>query len=421
MSSDRTTEFLSLARGLPVTTTTQQQAAAPHSNKLPVNNVPAATTQLRDFHSTASEISRDIASTSALLKELTDRVRRKSLLQDDAGSMNSLVIRIKSSMENLNARLDQAGSYIKNKKRQMGKNSQAGQEAANLVDGLKTEFAEAAGSFKQVLQLRTDNMKESDDMQRQVYGNTAAGSAADDNPMPTLSLAPPPVYGQQSQSLLSSAQPGSSSLGAGGPPAANNFMTLDLTSGMMASGESTNSALPRPHGMAGNDYSTTTYTTADDGMRNRLRSPDGTTGNNSLPSYSGSYSSFQQQQQHYQAGVAPVLTPLDIARMEQEQQLQTQLIPDQDYLRERANAMSTVETNIVELGTIFNKLAVMVNEHADMVQRVEDNVDESNTNINLSMGVLTDTFENLRTNRALALRVFGILVAFIVMFIIFFA
>jgi hypothetical protein len=33
--------------------------------------------QLRSFHVTASEISREIGSTSALLKELTEMVRRK--------------------------------------------------------------------------------------------------------------------------------------------------------------------------------------------------------------------------------------------------------------------------------------------------------------------------------------------------------
>jgi len=390
MSSDRTSEFLSLARSLPRTVAPK----APASGNMSQAAKNPAYTQLRTFHATAAEISHDIAATSALLKELTDMVRRKSLLQDDSADMNHLVVRIKTSMENLNSRLDVAATVILQQKRALGKNSQAGQEAANLVDGLKTEFAVTAGSFKQVLQQRTDNMKESDDMQRQVYGNMGA-AAGNDDPMPTLSLAPPPVYGTSMAS-----------------DSASSFPTLDLTSGMMAPGEST-SSLPRPHGISGS--STTDYYADQQGIRNRRTSPDGGGGANAMPMYSGSYSSF-----HQNSGTGP-LTPFDIQRMEDEQQLQTQLIPDQDYLRERADAMSTVETNIVELGSIFNKLAIMVNEHAEMVQRVEDNVEESNTNINLSLGVLTDTLTNLKTNRALALRVFSILVAFIIMFIIFFA
>ena len=98
-----------------------------------------------------------------------------------------------------------------------------------------------------------------------------------------------------------------------------------------------------------------------------------------------------------------------------------QLIPDQDYLQERANAMEQVESNIVELGTIFNKLAVMVNEHKEMVHRVEDNVDEANSNIDLSLATLTDTFTNLQSNRALFFKILSILTVFIFMFIVFFA
>jgi syntaxin 5 len=136
-----------------------------------------------------------------------------------------------------------------------------------------------------------------------------------------------------------------------------------------------------------------------------------------MPSFSGGTSSL------YQSQYSAPLTPMDMVRMEQESSNQQsfQLIPDQTYLRERADAMSTVESNILELGTIFNKLAVMVSEHRDMVQRVEDNVEEANTHINLSMTTLTDTLQNLQTNRALFTKVFGTLVAFIIMFIIFFA
>ena len=98
-----------------------------------------------------------------------------------------------------------------------------------------------------------------------------------------------------------------------------------------------------------------------------------------------------------------------------------QLIPDQNYLRERADAMSAVESNIVELGTIFNKLAVMVNEHSEMVQRVEDNVDTANDNITLSMETLMDTLHNLRSNRQLFFRLMAVMVIFAVLFITFFA
>jgi len=369
MSSDRTSEFLSMARSVP---STGKAPPPPLHEKSPASGK-AAYAELRNFHQQAAGISRDIASTSALLSELTHTVRHKSLFQDDTQSVNALVVRIKQSIENLNARLETADRTIQQQKRALGKNSQAGQEAANLVTGLQTEFAEAASDFKKVLQQRTENLKEAEDMQRQVYDND---NDMDEIPDMSRMAEPLPMFGNNDN--------------GGG------FPTLDLTSNLMSPGEPTGSSLPRPHGIAGMN---------DPGNSGKAR-----------PTYSGQYS-------NYSSGNSALLTPLDIQRMEQEQgdSQMLQLIPDQDYLQTRADAMSTVESQIVDLGTIFNKLAGLVHEHREMVQRVEDNVEDANATIFQSMGVLTDTFENLKSNRALALRLFSILVIFIVMFIVFFA
>jgi syntaxin 5 len=352
---------------------------------------PAAVTELRNFHTQAAGISRDIANTSALLTELTHAVRHKSLFQDDSANVNALVVRIKSAIENLNARLETADRTIQQQKRVLGKNSQVGQEAANLVSELQSEFAEAASDFKKVLQQRTETLKETEDMQRQVY------SDMDDIPdMSRLTEPPSLLFGHNG--------------GSGG-----GFPTLDLTSSLMATGEPTGSGgtLPRPHGIAGG------------GLMDANKSNGAGTPNSAAhgsyqsqrPTYSGQYSNYSS------GNSAAPLTPLDIQRMEMEQgdSQMLQLIPDQSYLQTRADAMSTVESNIVELGTIFNKLAGLVHEHQEMVQRVEDNVEEANTNIFLSMNVLTDTLTNLRSNRALAMRLSGILVLFIIFFIVFFA
>ena len=374
MSTDRTSEFFSIARSLP--------APVPQSSSS-ASSKPKSTTaysELRSFHQTASGISKDIAATSALLAELTNLVRHSQSTvfdQNNNGSqtaINNLVVRIKGNIENLNHRLDQAAAVMASHKRQ----SQAGQEALNVVQGLQTEFAQTAAGFKDILQVRTESMKESDRLQKQVYGD----DVDDDNPIPNLSLAPPPVFGNASSSPN------------------NAFPTLDLTSSLMPAGEDTGpSYLPRPHGIS---------SSSGGGMRHRHGHGGG---------YSGAYAALEMTNDDEMP-----LTPFDIEQMEAANGQQSlQLIPDQDYLQQRADAMSTVETNIVELGTIFNKLATMVAEHREMVQRVEDNVDDANANINLSLNVLTDTLTSLRTNRRLALRVFSVLVVFILSFIIFFA
>ena len=218
MAEDRTSEFLSLARSLPPIPPTAPTSSSSSSN---AGASASSYAQLKDFHATAGGISRDIASTSALLGELTRLVRQKSLFQDDTQKVNDLVVRIKGSIGNLNGRLDDAGRTIALQKRSMGKNSQAGQEATNVVGQLKEEFGEAAAGFKKVLQQRTDVIKETTDRKRLVYGSKEETSM--------LSLEnKPPVYGAES-------------MGSAG------FPTLDLTSGMTA-GESTSSGsqLPRP-------------------------------------------------------------------------------------------------------------------------------------------------------------------------------
>lgn len=229
MAENRTSEFLSLARSLPQASMPPKPPASASSLASNASGRYAqsesAVNQLRDFHTTAGGISRDIAGTSAMLGELTKLVRQKSLFSDDTQKINDLVVRIKSSIENLHGRLDDAGRQIAEQKRTFGKNSQVGQQTTNLVEQLKEEFGQAAGGFKEILQQRTDVMKETDDRKRQIYG------ADDDMDVPVLNLEnKPPVYGESSMSM-----------------GAMGFPTLDLTSGM-ATGEPTSSGsqLPRP-------------------------------------------------------------------------------------------------------------------------------------------------------------------------------
>mmetsp|Transcript_16794 Transcript_16794/g.20516 ORF Transcript_16794/g.20516 Transcript_16794/m.20516 type:complete len:478 (-) Transcript_16794:205-1638(-) len=409
------------------------------------NNPNDPNNELRHFHQTASAISRDIYSTSTLLNELTTLIqtRSASLFVDETSKVNELVLRIKSNIEVLNSKLDAANEVIHRHKRRLGKNSQAGMEVSNLVSQLQEEFVTTTKGFKDVLRVRSDRMKEKQDRRVGLLGdNNAVNGGANTNganeEVQSLLGNKPKVYGGDqgggfgnynnngatNSMMLNNPSIGDTAGGMGGLGTYMDGPRLDLTSAMLSQqqnasggnkndnmpvGEST-MQLPRPYGI---DVS-------NNGIRNRYNN------NNSIssdvPTYSGSMSSMNNQQQQ-SASSLPVYTPMDIQRMEEQtgQSQMMQLIPDQTYLRERADAMEAVETNIVELGTIFNKLAVMVNEHSELVTRVEDNVNDASDNITLSLNTLTDTLDNLRSNRALAMKVMGVLVAFIIFFIIFFA
>lgn len=397
-----------------------------------------ASAELRDFHTMASSVSKDIASTSAMLSELSHLVRRqRGLFVDDSDRVNYLVLRIKSNVESLNQRLDEASAVISRQRRRLGKHSQAGQEATNLVGQLREEFVKATSGFKDVLQQRTDRMKDAQHHRRDVL----VGDDADaDDPVNTARAAMlssaddvtlsnrPPVYESAAAAANSFFGENTGRFGddmpdvTAPPPAATAsgpgvvIPKLDLASAVMMkqrdagrdhtsmtpAGEPSGSSLPRPYGAHGNTTSTASM---------RLR--HNATGE-PMP-YSSTYSRDTPS-------MTP-LTPLDIQQMEADsgQAQRMQLIPDQTYLRERADAMSQVEANIVELGTIFNRLAVMVGEHNEMVQRVEDNVEDANKNVELSLETLMDTLTSLRTNRALFMRVLAVIVIFVVLFVVFFA
>ena len=256
MAENRTNEFMAMARSLPkdgglppqLLSSPSPASGRSNSSRTSSDRNAISVAKLKDFHNTAGGISRDIAATSGMLAELTQLVRQKSLFQDDSQKVNELVVRIKTAVENLNGRLDDAGRQSLQQKRTLGKNSQPAQEASNMVGQLQEEFGQAAAGFKTILQQRTDVMKETTDRKREIYGT---GGANDVEDIPILNLENrPAVYNlsQDSNSNSNSNNNAGGGIGGGhgigmGPA---GFPTLDLTSGMMAAGEPTGSQLPRP-------------------------------------------------------------------------------------------------------------------------------------------------------------------------------
>ena len=256
MAENRTNEFMAMARsmpkdgGLPPQILTSPPTSGRYNNNK--NNSgsgggrngnsgnDSSYAKLKDFHNTAGGISRDIASTSSMLAELTQLVRQKSLFQDDSQKVNELVVRIKTAVENLNGRLDDAGRQIAQQKRTMGKNSQPAQEAINMVSQLQEEFGQAAAGFKTILKQRTDVMKETTDRKRDIYGTGSSSNEMEDIPVLNLENRPPVYNFSQDDTGIGGGGGGGGSMGPTG------FPTLDLTSGMMAAGEPTGSQLPRP-------------------------------------------------------------------------------------------------------------------------------------------------------------------------------
>ena len=288
--ADRTDEFFSLARAVPATgamssirvggasSDMQQRQPGDIQHNKPQQQQNPALAELRSFRSAAAEISHDVSTTSSLLAELSRLVKTGAggtrMFADEAANehADAIVLRIKSNIEALHSRLEEASVTLDRSRRRLGKNSQAGEEASNLVGQLKEEFVKTTSGFKAVLEERSDGMKDTNDRKRRVVGGSFT-MGSDEGTAPgegervdlTTLMNKPAVYGGEQRSASFGGEGmsggmggglGSSGLGGGGN---RGMPSLDLTSGMMAmaqrhqeevggglpAGESS-SQLPRP-------------------------------------------------------------------------------------------------------------------------------------------------------------------------------
>lgn len=97
------------------------------------------------------------------------------------------------------------------------------------------------------------------------------------------------------------------------------------------------------------------------------------------------------------------------------------LAPRRAYLEARANDMHSIQSHIVELGQIFNRLGLMVSAQAELVQRLEDNADSSLSSVEAGTAQLTRRLATVSSNKRLALSIFAILVVFAIFFSVFLA
>lgn len=101
-------------------------------------------------------------------------------------------------------------------------------------------------------------------------------------------------------------------------------------------------------------------------------------------------------------------------------QMQAQLlVEDQSDLAERADKMHLIESTIVELGTVFNQLASMVQTQGETITRIDMNISETTDNVEAAHDALLRYFASINSNRWLMLKVFGVLFFFFVLFVMF--
>lgn len=303
-SRDRTVEFRNTVRSLKGRNLNNGHVVRSNGNLV--------TREANQFMEIAKSIGKDITSTYTKLEKLTLLARKKTIFDDKPVEIQELTHIIKQDIAHLNKQIGQLQTIAKAQRKDQG-NHQAGHSTSVVVQ-LQSKLATMSNNFKQVLEVRTENLKS-----------------------------------QRSR--------------------AEQFSTGGVT--------------------------------------------------NSLP---------QSATQGYHAG--SVLAMEDdinpsggdaIIDMGQGGMMAT-VTKDQDsYYTSRADAMHTIESTIVELGGIFSQLATMVKEQEEQVQRIDDHTNTAALNVELGHNEILKYFQSVTSNRWLMVKIFGVLIFFFLLFIIFMA
>jgi len=102
------------------------------------------------------------------------------------------------------------------------------------------------------------------------------------------------------------------------------------------------------------------------------------------------------------------------------QQQQSLLGAHDSYIASRTEAVESIEQTIVELQGIFQQLATIVAEQGEMMRRIDDNVDAAVANVGGAQEQLLKYLQKISGNRWLVVKVFLVLIVFVIIFVVFF-
>jgi len=112
------------------------------------------------FNEAASEIGRGIHSTSQTLTKLTKLVRSQGLFNDPTEEINNLIFSIKQDLDELNNKCDNAQQYVDSHRNAVSKAKGQSSHHSSVVGSLKHGLANTAQSFKSILEVRSNRMKD---------------------------------------------------------------------------------------------------------------------------------------------------------------------------------------------------------------------------------------------------------------------
>ncbi|XVF88483.1 hypothetical protein PTKIN_Ptkin19aG0054900 [Pterospermum kingtungense] len=331
---DRTQEFFSVGERLKKSVSSANNAALSNSSSSVSANLDDRRTAVAvqsEFNKRASKIGFGIHQTSQKLAKLAKLAKRTSVFDDPTAEIQELTSVIKQDITALNSAVVDLQLHCNSQNENGNVSSDTTTHSTTVVDNLKNRLMSTTKEFKEVLTMRTENMKVHEN-RRQLFSSTASKDSTN------------PFIRQR--------------------PLASRSATSSLTSPPPWANGSTSSSQLFPNKQA-----------------------------------DGESQPLLQQQQHQQ-----------------------QLVPLQDsYMQSRAEALHNVESTIHELSNIFTQLATMVSQQGELAIRIDENMDESLANVEGAQNQLMRYLNSISSNRWLMIKIFFILILFLMFFLFFVA
>ncbi|CAL5225263.1 g8057 [Coccomyxa viridis] len=357
-----------------------------YSNGGPGPSIPGAAQthaniqQSSEFRKRASGIGAGIQQTAQNLLKLQQLIKRTGKFDDPAVEIARLSDLIKQDIQALNVGLVDLQNLSATAK---ATNSQSKGHSTTIVDSLRLRLKDATKDFQNVLQTRKENLERNRARQQQF----SSATAPDRQPLFNAPRPAPaherPAFGQAAGAASSSSQGApmpSQQLFAGG-----GFSDRSSSGGPHEVGGSTEQCVPAlPPGPV--PEPALRFRSHSTGARHRASSDE----------------------------PADPRQPL----LQQEQQM---VVRQDAYLTSRASAMQNVESTIHELGGIFQQLAHMVQEQGELTIRIDENIDDTLANVDSAQAQLLKYMNSISSNRWLVMKVFGVLLFFLFVFIFFIA
>ncbi|KAF8898952.1 t-SNARE [Infundibulicybe gibba] len=191
-----------------------------------------------EFSRMASTIGKDISNTTIKLSKLAQLAKRKTLFDDRPVEISELTFIIKQDIAHINKQIAALQSHLKQRNGQPSSSvegKQIEEHNRNVVMLLQSKLANTSMSFKDVLEVRTQNMKESKDRTEQFMYSTASAA----NQAPSNSV----LFSSQKSDPMGDGSPSRyETKGKGRAPQNGDLLAMDLHSAEEGTGPQNGSA-----------------------------------------------------------------------------------------------------------------------------------------------------------------------------------